>query len=119
MSGSSGRCGRSHALLAAGAFAFVPEAALCGVLIFIGMRIFRVSIMRHAEYVRGRLMDSIAAMDPPCRLVVIEAHGVSDIDFTGSQVLQHMVTELCKQNIEITLRGWNPTAHRMRRHIQD
>jgi sulfate permease, SulP family len=38
----------------------------------------------NAEYVRGRLMDSIAAMDPPCRLVVIEAHGVSDIDFTGS-----------------------------------
>ena len=33
------------ALLAAGAFAFVPEAALCGVLIFIGMRIFRISIM--------------------------------------------------------------------------
>jgi sulfate permease, SulP family len=71
----------------------------------------------NAEYVRGRLMDSIAAMDPPCRLVVIEAHGVSDIEFTGSQVLQHMVTELRKQNIEIAFarlesdRAQNAAAH--------
>jgi sulfate permease, SulP family len=193
------------ALLAAGAFAFVPEAALCGVLIFIGMRIFRVSIMcqiyqkgsweillvaasavmvvllpiqigvtmsvvlsllhnlyliarpgwavlarvpgttvwwnlptgepgehepgvlvfalgapinfTNAEYVRDRLMDSIAAMDAPCRLVVIEAHGVSNIDFTGSQVFQHTVTELRKQNIEIAFarlesdRAQNEAAH--------
>ena len=177
------------ALLAAGAFAFVPEAALSGVLIFIGMRIFRVAIMwqiyrkgsweillvvasavlvvlfpiqigvtmsivlsllhslyiiarpdwavlarvpgttvwwnlpkgepgehvpgvlvfapgapinfTNAEYVRDRLMESIAAMDAPCRLVVIEAHGVSNIDFTGSQVLQHTVTELRKQSVKI------------------
>jgi MFS superfamily sulfate permease-like transporter len=33
-------------LSAAGAFAFVPQAALSGVLVFIGMRIFRVARMR-------------------------------------------------------------------------
>jgi predicted lipid-binding transport protein (Tim44 family) len=33
-------------LSAAGAFSFVPQAALSGVLVFIGMRIFRVARMR-------------------------------------------------------------------------
>ena len=62
-------------------------------------------------------MDSIAAMDALCRLVVIEAHGVSNIDFTGSQVLQNLVSELRKQNIEIALarlesdRGLNAAVH--------
>ena len=39
-------------LLAAGAFAVVPQAALSGVLVFIGMRIFRVATMRQI-YRRG------------------------------------------------------------------
>jgi MFS superfamily sulfate permease-like transporter len=39
-------------LLAAGAFAVVPQAALSGVLVFIGMRIFRIATMREI-YRRG------------------------------------------------------------------
>jgi sulfate permease, SulP family len=40
------------ALVAAGAFAFVPEAALAGVLLFVALRIFRVAMMRQI-YQRG------------------------------------------------------------------
>ena len=43
-------------VLAAGAFAFVPQAAF-GVLIFIGMRIFRVAMMRQIYRRGNRKMD--------------------------------------------------------------
>ena len=177
-------------LIAADAFAFVPVAALAGVLIFIGLRIFRVATMRqisrhggweiwlvaasaalivllpiqtgvtisimlslfhgiyivarpdcavlarvprttvwwalpgeagehepgvlvfapgapiqftNATYVRGKLMDAVGAMAEPCRLVVIEANGVIDIDFSGSQVLQQIIVDLRQRNIDVAV----------------
>jgi sulfate permease, SulP family len=181
----------AFALVAAGAFAVLPVAALSGVLVFIGMRIFRVSTMKeiyrrggyeiwlvaasgalvvflpiqtgvtlsillslghsiyiiarpdcavlsripgttvwwqepagepgekepgvlvfapgapinftNGAYVRRALMDAIDAMAEPCRLVVIEAHGVIDIDFTGSQMLQRVITELRQRRIGVAL----------------
>jgi sulfate permease, SulP family len=178
-------------LLAATAFAFVPEAALGGVLLFIGFRIFRVATMRHI-YRRGgweillvlasaalvvflpiqtgitmsivlsllhgmyiiarphcamlsripgttvwwnlpasesgehepgvlvfapgvpiyflnaadigrKLMEAIATAPEPCRLVVIEANGIIDIDFTGSQILQQNILELRRRQIDVAI----------------
>lgn len=178
-------------LLAAGAFAYVPDAALSGVLIFIALRICRVSIMReiyrkggieiglvlvsaafvvvmpiqtgvsmsiglsllnsiyviarpdtavlarvpgttvwwdlppeaagerepgvlvfapgapinftNAFYIRGKLMDAIAAMGEPCRLVVIEANGVITIDFTGAQIVRHLLSDLNRRGVDVAL----------------
>ena len=178
-------------LLAATAFAFVPEAALGGVLLFIGVRIFRVAMMRqiyqqggweiwlvlasaalvvflpiqtgitmsivlsllHGMYIiarpacavlsripgttvwwnlpakasgerepgalvfapgvpiyfinaadiRSKLMEAIAAASEPCRLVVIEANGMIDIDFTGSRVLQQTILELRQRKIDVAI----------------
>jgi sulfate permease, SulP family len=178
-------------LLAATAFAFVPVAALGGVLLFIGVRIFRVAVMRqiyrqggweillvvasatlvvllpiqtgitmsivlsllHGMYIIARpdcavlsrvpgttiwwnlpasesgerepgvlvfapgvpiyflnaadihrkLIDAIAAATDPCRLVVIEANGVIDIDFTGSRVLQQTILELHQRQIDVAI----------------
>jgi sulfate permease, SulP family len=177
------------ALLAASAFAFVPEAALGGVLLFVGIRIFRVATMRqiyrrggweillvlisaasvvllpietgvtmsivlsllhsiyiiarpdcgvlsripgttiwwnlpqkargerepgvlvfapgvpiyftNASHIRRKLVAAIAATEEPCRLVVIEASGVIDIDFTGSQILQQTIIELQRRDIDV------------------
>ena len=178
-------------LLAAKAFALVPEAALSGVLIFVGLRIFRIEIMAHiyrqggweillvaasavfvvvfsiqtgvtmsivlallhgiyivarpktailaripgttiwwprvpggpgaqepgvlvfapaapinftnATYVRRRLLEAIDALPEPCRLVVIEANGIIDIDYTGAQVLLQLIDDLRKQKIDVAL----------------
>jgi sulfate permease, SulP family len=178
-------------LLAAKAFALVPEAALSGVLIFVGLRIFRIKIMAHiyrrggweillvaasavfvvvfsiqtgvtmsivlallhgfysvarpktailaripgttiwwpqvpggsgerepgvlvfapaapisftnATYVRRRLMEAIDALPEPCRLVVIEANGIIDIDYTGAQVLLQLIDDLRKRKIDVAL----------------
>ena len=178
-------------LLAADAFAFVPHAALSGVLVFIAIRIFRVSLMRriyqrspweialvaasaafvtvlpietgvsmsivlsllhsiyiiarphcdelarvpgttiwwtlakgevgehepgvlvfalgapinfiNANYLSGKLMDAVAAAAPPCRLVVVEANGVIDIDFTGSQIFQEAIGDLHRRKIDVAV----------------
>jgi len=178
-------------LLVAAAFAFVPEAALGGVLLFIGVRIFRLATMRqiyrrggweiflvlasgalviflpiqtgvttsvmlsllhsvyiiarpgcavlsrvpgttiwwnllpeepgerepgvlvfapgvpiyfmNAAHVRDKLIDAIAKAPKPCRLVVIEANGIIDIDFTGSQILQQAVVELRQGGIDVAV----------------
>jgi sulfate permease, SulP family len=178
-------------LLAADAFVFVPQAALSGVLIYIGLRIVRVGTMReiyrrggveillvvasaalvvvmpiqtgvamsialsllnslyvvarpdtavlarvpgstvwwdlpsgaagehepgilvfapgapinftNAFYVRGKLMEAIATMREPCRLVVIEANGVINFDFTGSDILQQVVSELRRRGIDVAM----------------
>src|SRR5262249_50430617 len=176
-------------LVAAGAFAFMPEAAMAGVLVFIGLRIFRITTIRqisryggweillvaasaalivllpiqtgvtmsillsllhsiyivarpdcavlvrvpgttvwwalpwgevgehepgvlvfapgapiqftNAAYVRGKLMDAIGAMAEPCRLLVIEGNGVINIDFSGSQVLQQIIADLRRRDIDV------------------
>lgn len=178
-------------LLAAGAFAYIPHAALSGVLVFIGLRIFRVPLMLriyqrsrqeillvvasaalivllpiltgvsmsivlsmlhsiyivarpnctelarvpgttiwwtggkretgehepgvlvfalgapinfiNAKYLVGKLMDAITAMTLPCRLVVIEANGVIDVDFTGSQIVQQAVDDLRRRNVDVAM----------------
>jgi MFS superfamily sulfate permease-like transporter len=57
----------------------------------------------NATYVRATLMDAIAAKAAPIRLVVIEAHGVNDVDYTGSQMLQQVVAELQGRGIAIAI----------------
>jgi MFS superfamily sulfate permease-like transporter len=182
-------------LVASGAFKYVPEAALSGVLVFVAIRIFRVATMReiyrkgeweilivvgtaalvvflpietgvtmsivlsllhsvyviarpdiaelsrmpgttiwwaqgqeaagehepgvlviapsapiyfvNANYLRVRLMGAIAAQGESCRYVVIEAHGVNDIDFTGSQMLQQIIAELRRRGIDLAIARMN------------
>jgi MFS superfamily sulfate permease-like transporter len=55
----------------------------------------------NAFYVRGKLMDAIAAMGEPCRLVVIEANGIINFDFTGSQIFQQVISELRERGIDV------------------
>jgi sulfate permease, SulP family len=178
-------------LVASGAFKYVPEAALSGVLIFIAIRLFRVEVMRqiyrkseweilvvlgsaamvvflpietgitlsimlsllhsvyviarpditelaripgstiwwalpkdhareyepgvlvialsapvyfvNASYLRARLMEAVTAKEEPCHYVIIEAHGVIDIDFTGSDMLQQLIAELRERGIDLAI----------------
>jgi sulfate permease, SulP family len=57
----------------------------------------------NADYIRRELMERIAAMREPCRLVVLEGNGIIDIDYTGSQMLQEVITELHRRRIRIAL----------------
>jgi sulfate permease, SulP family len=57
----------------------------------------------NASYLREKLMQEIAAKEEPCRYLVIEAHGVIDIDFTGSDMLQKLITELRGRGVDVAI----------------
>ena len=57
----------------------------------------------NAYYIRDKLQAAIAKLPEPCRLVVIEANGVINFDFTGADIMQQIITELRNQGIDVML----------------
>jgi high affinity sulfate transporter 1 len=57
----------------------------------------------NASYLREKLMEAVAAKTDPCRYLVIEAHGVIDIDFSGSDMLQKLITELRGRGVDVAI----------------
>src|SRR5262245_57300314 len=48
-------------------------------------------------------MAVLAAAPAPVKLVVIEASGVIDIDYTGSQIFQQTIAELRSRSIDVAI----------------
>jgi len=57
----------------------------------------------NASYLRSRLLEAIAAKEDPPRYLVIEAHGVIDIDFTGSRMLQQLIADLRARGTDLAI----------------
>lgn len=57
----------------------------------------------NVEYVCEKLKQLIARADPPVRLVVIEATGVIDLDYTGAQVLKQIIDQLHAGGIQVAI----------------
>jgi hypothetical protein len=57
----------------------------------------------NAERICGKIKSAIAAKRPPVKLLVIEANGIIDIDYTGSQILRRAIAELRAMNIIVAL----------------
>ncbi|MDB5402969.1 MAG: SulP family inorganic anion transporter [Rhodopila sp.] len=57
----------------------------------------------NTERICGKIKSAIAAQHPPVLLLVIEANGIIDIDYTGAQILRRVVTELRATNIVVAL----------------
>ena len=57
----------------------------------------------NASYLRAKLAEAVAVKEEPCRYLVIEAHGVIDIDFTGADTLQQLITELRRRGIDVAI----------------
>jgi sulfate permease, SulP family len=51
----------------------------------------------------GRIRRAIATRRPPVKLLVIEASGIIDIDYTGSQLLRRAIVELKKRGITVAI----------------
>lgn len=71
-----------------GVLVFAPGAPVC---------------FPNAAHIRRALTDSIAALSEPCRLVVIEANGIIDIDFTGSQMLREVIEGLHRSGVRVAV----------------
>ena len=57
----------------------------------------------NADYIRKRLRDVVANARVPVHLLVIEGSGVTDIDYTGSQMLQATVAMVRGGGIDVAL----------------
>ena len=57
----------------------------------------------NAQYIRDKIIAALAAVPSPVRLLVIEASGMIEIDYTGSQTLQQVIAELRARSIEVAM----------------
>lgn len=57
----------------------------------------------NAEHICGKIMSAIAAQSGPVKLLVIEANGIIDIDYTGSQTLSRAITNIRARNIDVAI----------------
>src|SRR4029077_4954366 len=57
----------------------------------------------NAEHICGKIKSAIAAKHPQVQLLVIEANGIIEIDYTGAQILRRVVTELQATKIVVAL----------------
>ena len=71
-----------------------------------GVLVFAVAApltFTNAQYISGRIMASIAAAASPVKLLVLEAGGMIDIDYTGAQILQQTIAKLRARGIEVAI----------------
>jgi MFS superfamily sulfate permease-like transporter len=57
----------------------------------------------NAQYISDRITTALAAAPTPVKLLVIEASGMVDIDYTGSQILQQTIAGLRSRAIEVAI----------------
>jgi sulfate permease, SulP family len=57
----------------------------------------------NAEYICEQLKAAVAVSEAPIRLAVIEATGIIDIDYTGSQILQETIAQLRSAGIDVAI----------------
>jgi MFS superfamily sulfate permease-like transporter len=57
----------------------------------------------NAQYISDEIIAALAKAPVPVKLLVIEASGMIDIDYTGSQILQQTISGLRSRSIEIAI----------------
>jgi sulfate permease, SulP family len=57
----------------------------------------------NAQYISDQIMTALAKTSMPVKLLVIEASGMIDIDYTGSHILQQTIAELRSRSIEVAI----------------
>jgi len=93
-----------------------PRTGECVVVDVPGILVFAPAApvnFTNAAYLRERIAALVAQAPTPPRLLVIEASGVSDVDYTGSQMLQATIAELRGRHIDVAL------ARLIEPHAQD
>lgn len=70
----------------------------------------------NADYVRLRIRDLVDSATDPVHGLVIDANGVSDIDFTGARALLEMLTEMERRNVIVAVARASHLVHRDLKH---
>jgi MFS superfamily sulfate permease-like transporter len=70
----------------------------------------------NADYFRLRLRHLVEAASSPVRTVIIDAGGISDIDFTGLQALRDLTAELRQRGVSIEIARASHLVHHDLKH---
>ena len=70
----------------------------------------------NAGYFRSRVRQLVSAAPSPVHAVVLDADGISDIDYTGLQALGDLVTELRRQGVALAIARPSHLVHHDLKH---
>jgi MFS superfamily sulfate permease-like transporter len=93
-----------------------PTEQLPGVLVYL---IYAPLWYGNADYFRLRVRHLVAAAATPVnpvRAVIVDADGISDIDYTGLQALRDLATELRQRGVSIEIARASRLVHHDLKH---
>jgi sulfate permease, SulP family len=91
----------------------LPSEQVAGVLVYL---VYAPLWYGNADYVCLRIRHLIDAASGPMHAVVLDAAGISDIDYTGLQALRNLVTELGQQGVTIAIARTSHLVHHDLKH---
>jgi high affinity sulfate transporter 1 len=90
-----------------------PTQQLPGILVYL---VYAPLWYGNADYFRLRIRHLVEAASSPVRAVIIDADGISDIDFTGLQALRDLTAELRQRGVSIEIARASHLVHHNLKH---
>jgi SulP family sulfate permease len=86
----------------------IPAEQVTGILVYLA---YAPLWYGNADYVRMRIRHLVDAASDPVHAVVLDAAGVSDIDYTGLLALRDLVTELSQRGVTVAIAQASHLVH--------
>jgi len=90
-----------------------PTEQLPGILVYL---IYAPVWYGNADYFRLRVRHLVDAASSPVRAVIVDADGISDIDYTGLQALRDLTAELRHRGVSIEIARASHLVHHDLKH---
>jgi high affinity sulfate transporter 1 len=90
-----------------------PAEQVAGVLVYL---VYAPLWYGNADYFRSRVRQLVEAAPDPVHAVILDANGMSDIDYTGLQALRGLATELGRQGVAIGVARASHLVHHDLKH---
>jgi sulfate permease, SulP family len=90
-----------------------PTEQVAGVLVYL---VYAPIWYGNADFVRARVLQFVRTAASPVRTLILDANGMSDIDYTGLQAVKDLVDELGAQHISIGIARASHLVHHDLKH---
>ena len=90
-----------------------PTEQIPGVLVYL---VYAALWYGNADYLRLRVRHLVDAASSPVHAVIVDADGMSDIDYTGLQALRELATELRQRGVSIEIARASRLVHHDLKH---
>jgi MFS superfamily sulfate permease-like transporter len=90
-----------------------PTEQVPGVIVYM---IYAPLWYGNADYVRSRIHKIVDTASPPLHALVLDANGISDIDYTGARTLGELATELDRRGVDLALARSSHLVHHDLKH---